>query len=190
MNTSDTRTKLGIDQAAFPELDVQAALEAGEIGTWDWDLATGRMCWSEQMYRNLRLEPDAGGDDLFEHLLMAIDPVERPIVAAAFSEFRSRPGPTRIEARLAGSHGEPRWIVFLGRTIMGNDGGQGHMLGITIESTQRRKNEEASAAAILASEQRLRELTQRLQDLAERQDRQLGASRAQFKRFSIIPQTG
>ena len=33
-----------------------AALEAGEIGTWEWDLADGRMRWSTQMFRNMGVE--------------------------------------------------------------------------------------------------------------------------------------
>jgi PAS domain S-box-containing protein len=134
------------------------------------------------MYRNLGLDQyqDQGGD-LFGRLLKAIHPTERRQVAAAFSEFRSHPGPMRIEARLASRRDGSRWIVFLGRTTLGNDGEPGHMLGITIDSTRRRKSEEASAAAVLVSEQRLRELTRRLQELAERQNRQLGASRAQIQ---------
>lgn len=189
MNTSDTLLRPAINRAAFPEFDVQAALEAGEIGIWDWDLATGRMSWSKQMYHNLGLDTEAS-DNLFGCLLKAINSTERENVAAAFAEFRSRPGPIRIEARLAWPRGESHSIVFLGRTVLGNDGGPGHMLGITIDSTRRRKNEEDSAAAILASERRLRELTERLQDLAERQHRLLGASRAQFKQFSITPRIG
>lgn len=179
LKITDAPSQLAIDKTGFPQFDVQAALEAGEIGTWDWDLATDRMRWSEQMFRNLGLDPNASGD-LFGHLLAAIHPSERQDVAAAFSEFRNRPGPMRIEARLAFPRGEPHWIVFLGRTIIGNDGVPEHMRRITIDSTRRRKNEEVSAAAISASERRLRELTEELQDLAECQHRQLGASRAQI----------
>ena len=46
----------------LPEPDLQLALEAGEIGAWDWDLASGRMHWSEQMYRNIGLDLNEGGD--------------------------------------------------------------------------------------------------------------------------------
>jgi hypothetical protein len=91
------------------------------------------------MYRNLRVNPDTGGD-LFELLLKAIHPSERHSVAAEFSLFRSRLGPMRIEAGLAWAGDEPHWIVFLGRTFAGTeDGGPERMLGITIDSTRRRK---------------------------------------------------
>jgi hypothetical protein len=37
-------------------IQVRLALEAGGIGTWEWELATGQMKWSAQMFRNLGLE--------------------------------------------------------------------------------------------------------------------------------------
>jgi PAS domain S-box-containing protein len=173
-------SKPGATGMGLPEPDLQLALEAGEIGAWDWDLASGRMRWSEQMYRNMGLDPDEGGD-LYQRLLSAIHPIDRKAIAVAFGEFCSRPGPMRIEARLLWPGDEPRWIVFLGRTVLGADGVPARMLGITIDSTRRRKNEEADAAALLESERRLREANERLQELAERRDRQLGASRAQIQ---------
>jgi PAS domain S-box-containing protein len=147
---------------------------------WDWDLAGGLMRWCEQMYRNMGLDPN-DEEDLYQRLLTAIHPIDRNAVAAAFGEFRSRPGPLRIEARLLWPGDDPRWIVFLGRTVLGEDGAPAQMLGITIDSTRRRRNEEAGAAALLESERRLRAANQRQQELAQRRDRQVVASRAQIQ---------
>ncbi|HKS88761.1 MAG TPA: PAS domain-containing protein [Stellaceae bacterium] len=168
------------DDRGAAEPDSESALDAGEIGVWEWELPDGAMRWSAQMYRNLGLAPDEGGD-LHRRLLAAIDPTERDEVAAAFAEFRGRPGPMRIEARLARAGDEPRWIVFLGRTSVGPGGAPERMHGITIDSTRRRKNEEASAAALSESGRRLAELNARLRELATRRGRQLGASRAQMQ---------
>ncbi|MBV9150581.1 MAG: PAS domain S-box protein [Alphaproteobacteria bacterium] len=163
-----------------PDFDVGAALEAGEIGVWEWDLSTGQMRWSAQMFRNLGLEATAEGD-LFSLLLERIHPSEQQRVAAGFAESRARPGPVRLEARLASSGGEPRWIGFLGRTVAGPDGVPTRMHGIAVDSTRRRRRIEAGAAALSESERRLSELNQRLQELAERRSRQLEASRAQIQ---------
>lgn len=57
------------------------------------------------------------------------------------------------------------------------------MHGITIEGTRRRQNEEASATALSESGRRLSELNEKLRELAERRQRQLGASRAQIEAF-------
>jgi PAS domain S-box-containing protein len=160
--------------------DIELALEAGEIGTWEWDLATDRLRWSAQMSRNLWLPPDAAGDDAYRVLLDAIHVDDQAEMAAALDRFHPRLGPLRIEVRLAYPR-EPRWIVFLGQTLAGADGSPTRMLGITIDSTRRRRAEEEAAAALLESEQRLRELTERLQARAERSGRALEASRAQIQ---------
>ena len=163
------------------ELDgVRLALEAGEIGTWDWDLTTGRMDWSAQMFRNMGLRPVARRN-LDRLLLATVHPTDRGPAEAAFAEARKRPGPMRVEARLVWPGDEPHWVVFLGRTIAGPDGAPARMTGITIDSTRRRNNEETSAAALFESERRLREVNRKLQERAERRVRQLGASRAQMQ---------
>ncbi len=102
--------------------DYRQALDAGEIGTWSWDLATGRMRWSAQMFRNLGLEPEAG-DDFFASLMAVIHPSDREATERAFAEFRGRVGPMRVEARLIWPGDEPHWVVFLGcRSVAGADG--------------------------------------------------------------------
>jgi PAS domain S-box-containing protein len=169
----------------IPELgvgpdDTRLALEAGEIGTWDWDLTTGRMKWSAQMFRNLGICPVASGD-LYRRLLEAVHPTERRQAERAFGELGARVGPMRLEVRLVWPQDEPHWVVFLGRTVAGPGGSPARMFGITIDSTRRRDYEETSAAALLESERRLRELNRKLQQRAERRSRQLGASRAQMQ---------
>ncbi|HVC50451.1 MAG TPA: response regulator [Stellaceae bacterium] len=161
------------------DMDMELALEAGEIGTWDWDLSTGRMRWSAQMARNMGRHPDKD-DDVFSLLLEAVHPSDRA-AASAFAAFRTRIGPIRIEARLVWPGDEPHWVVFLGRTLAGPGGVPARMVGITIDSTRRRKTEEAAAVALQESEQRLREVNRKLQQRAERRVQQLGASRAQMQ---------
>jgi PAS domain S-box-containing protein len=159
---------------------LRLAQEAGEIGTWEWDLATRRMTWSAQMFRNLGLEP-AGQGELYPVLLQALHPADRQAAETALAEFRARPGPMRLEVRVIWPSGETRWLVFLGKVAADAAGKPARMLGITIDSTRRRKQEEAAEAALRDSEHRLRELNERLEQLAERRARQLLASRAQIQ---------
>ena len=159
---------------------MRLALEAGEIGAWEWDLATGRMTWSAQMFRNLGLKLGASAD-LYPKLIEALHPDDRAATAASFAEFRSRPGPVRIESRLMQPDENERWVVFLGRTEMDKSGVPRLMRGITIDSTRRRNAEEAARSALRDSERRLQELNERLERLAEERARLLDASRAQIK---------
>jgi PAS domain S-box-containing protein len=171
---------LSVDQLRAQEEHLRLAQEAAEIGTWEWDLATGRMKWSAQMFRNLGLRPGTGGD-LYRALIKAAHPADRDAVEAAFAEFRARPGPIRLELRVVWPREETRWIVFLGKVVADAAGTPVRMLGITIDSTRRRNMQEAAESALRESERRLLELNDRLEQLAERRARQLHASRAQIQ---------
>lgn len=156
------------------------ALEAGEIGTWEWDLKTGRMIWSAQMFRNMRVD-QAAPTGCFEALVDAIHPSDRNVALAAFAEFRTRPGPIRIELRLAEPADDPHWIVFLGSVAADEGGAPAQVFGITIDSTRRQRIEDAAAAALRDSERRLRELNDSLELRAEERARELLVSRAQMQ---------
>jgi PAS domain S-box-containing protein len=127
--------------AATPH-DVQLALQAGGIGTWEWDFTTGRMHWSGQLVRMIGRSPD-GEEPSLDHLLAAMHPDDRRHAAAQMAEFRSRLGPLRIETRFLWPGGETHWLVFLGETLAGADGAPARMLGIVIDSTRRLRGEEA-----------------------------------------------
>jgi PAS domain S-box-containing protein len=159
---------------------VRLALAAGGIGTWEWELPAGRMKWSAQMFHNLGLEARDRGD-LHAALLSAVHPDDREQIASTLARVSTAPGPMRIELRTVWPSGDIHWIVFLGEVVADPDGNPMVMRGITIDSTRRRRIEEAAEAAVRESERRLRELNEKLEQLAEDRARQLDASRAQMQ---------
>src|SRR5438270_13124730 len=80
-----------VEELRAAEEHLRLAQEAGEIGTWEWDLATGRMTWSAQMFRNLGLNPQPEGD-LYRLLLEAVHPADRVFAASTFAVIYSLPG--------------------------------------------------------------------------------------------------
>jgi PAS domain-containing protein len=156
---------------------VRLALEAGGIGTWEWELATGRMKWSAQMFRNLGLAA-WDQDDFDAALLLAVHPEDREQIESALAKFSTAPGPMRVELRAVWPSGDIHWIVFLGEVVADRDGHPTVMRGITIDGTRRRRIEEAAEAALRESERRQRELNDKLEQLAADRARKLDASRA------------
>jgi PAS domain S-box-containing protein len=201
---------------AFEELrareeHLRLAQEAGGIGTWEWDLATGRMLWSAQMFRNLGLEPREGGD-LYRVLIEAVHPSGREHLESLLAEFRTRPGPVRLEVGVVWPGGDLHRIELLGKVVADPAGIPVRMLGITIDGTDRRRDQETvqdfperlrpaiaagksamsqvdevtdreDSEALRDSERRLRQLNETLEHEAERRARQLDASRAQLQAF-------
>ncbi|HET6184308.1 MAG TPA: PAS domain-containing protein [Acetobacteraceae bacterium] len=137
-----TARKLAEHRLRASEEHLRLAQEAGGIGTWERSVATGVMLGSEQMYRLLGREPmpDANLLPILHH---AIHPDDRAAAAEAAEAFLSRPGPLRIELRALWPNGEVHWLVFIGRTDAGPDGRPERMLGVCIDGTARRRQEEA-----------------------------------------------
>jgi|HubBroStandDraft_4_1064222.scaffolds.fasta_scaffold01558_7 PAS domain S-box-containing protein len=175
-----TSRSLSVEQLRVEVEHLRLAQEAGEIGTWEWDLATDRMKWSTQMFRNLGAGPRAGGDSL-EVLIKAVHPADRDMVESAFAQFRTLAGPLRFEFRVVGFRKETRWIVLRGKVEPDAAGVPNRARGVAIDSTRRRSIEVAAESALRESERRLLELNERLEQLAERRARQLLASRAQIQ---------
>jgi len=139
----DISERIATEQALRrSEEHLRLSQEAGGIGTWEWDLQSDRMVWSDQMFRVLGQEPSEH-HDLKRLLLDCVHPDERRTAEDALAAFRSRPGPLRMEVRVLWPKGTTRWIVFLGRVIADPRGTPIRMLGITIDGTSRRQGEDA-----------------------------------------------
>src|SRR3954470_3462895 len=151
------------DNIRAAEEHFRRAQEAGGIGTWEWNLATGRMIWSAQMFRNFGLCPDSTGTPTEagglasvspELLLAPADPEDRARVASLLEEYSGRAGPLRIEYRIVRPDGAVHWIVLLGNVTPGENSSPAAMLGISIDSTRRREVVETAEAALRDRERR------------------------------------
>jgi PAS domain S-box-containing protein len=62
-----------------------------EIGNWDWELATGEVRWSDQMFRILGLEPGVQVPSL-RTIMARTHPEDRPAFGRAMRRLMARPG--------------------------------------------------------------------------------------------------
>jgi PAS domain S-box-containing protein len=124
------------------EAHLRLAAEAAGIGTWEWDLASGEIRWSPEMFRLLGISPDR--DDLYAAWLDAVHPDDRARADATAREHASRAGPCSLEYRLLRPDGEIRWILSRGTTLDDGRGRLVRMFGINIDITERKLAEEAA----------------------------------------------
>ncbi|HEY9419971.1 MAG TPA: PAS domain-containing protein, partial [Thermoanaerobaculia bacterium] len=117
----------GRDLARESEERLQLALDAGRMGTWEWDLLTGSLLWSPGMERLFGLAPGTfeGTLDAFQKHLHPEDkePVVRYLAEAAEGQ-RDRP----VEYRILRPDGELRWIESWGHLFAGEAGRPGRMV--------------------------------------------------------------
>jgi two-component sensor histidine kinase len=117
------------------------ALEAGEIGVWEWDFVSGSFIWDERMRTLWGLPDDAVPTyELFRNALNPAD-VERSDGALLTATNPARDGDYEVEYRVIGiKDGIERWILAQGRAFF-QDGKAIRMVGTARDVTERKQRE-------------------------------------------------
>ncbi len=120
------------------------ALEAGRMGVWDWDVASGRAHWNPGMYELLDLPPGEGLADIGA-LRERVHPDDRPVWEAANARALAQGGEFHLEFRLLLPDGRVRWLVGRGRAVGDGSSAPGgtpqRMLGVNYDVTAWREAE-------------------------------------------------
>jgi PAS domain S-box-containing protein len=117
---------------------VRLALEAGQLGIWEWDVAAGRVRWSARLEAIHGLAPGTFRGTL-EAFHADIHPDDRASVMAAIRQTLERRGDHRVEYRIVLPDGSVRWVEGRGQLI--GDGVERRMLGVCLDITERKAGE-------------------------------------------------
>lgn len=142
--------------------EVEAALKKSEqrlnlsqrfanIGTWDWNIKTNEIFWSE------RISPLFGGEQAeletsYDSFLNAVHPDDRQKVVEAVSKCIEHGMEYDIEHRVVWQDGTVRWVHELGDTVRDQDGNPTNMLGVVQDITRRKEAEENLIQALERAE--------------------------------------
>ncbi|MBN1510556.1 MAG: PAS domain-containing protein [Phycisphaerae bacterium] len=120
----------------------ERAVTAAHVGTWDWDLRTDRIVWSDEHVRmfGLRVEDFDGRPETFTRCVHAED-------HARINEAVARARKDRTlydqEFRVRWPDGTERWIHSTGRFMYDETGQAVRMAGVVQDVTERKRAEEA-----------------------------------------------
>lgn len=141
---------------------IESALDAGEIGIWDWDIASGETYFSPGWVRMLGYEPDEL-DQKFSAWESRIHPADRELIQKALNDHFTQNKPYVVEHRLRTKSGNWRWIQARGRVIKRDSRGEPlRMAGIHRDIDETRRIQEA----LELSEQRHRIISETISDYA------------------------
>jgi PAS domain S-box-containing protein len=147
---------------------LRLAVEAGRMGAWDWEIATGEMKWSDGFYRILgygagEIVPGAASFSAQVH------PDDRAAVEAEMARLSEiREDETIFRTfRLLLPDGTVRWCSSRGRTVHSAAGGPTRMIGLLEDITERKQWEETQKVLVAELEHRTRNLMAVVQSIAQ-----------------------
>jgi PAS domain S-box-containing protein len=129
------------DAARQSEERLRFALEAADMGTWDWDFVTERVQWSENIERLHGLPPGTF-DGSFASYERKIHADDRARVLASIERAIAHGVPHDVEYRIVAPDGTIRWVEGKGRVEM-EHGRPVRMSGVCMNVTRRKQAEAA-----------------------------------------------
>ena len=138
------------------------AQKTAHMGSWEWDMTTGKVSWSDELYRIYGFEPGQF-EPTYEAYLNIVHPDERDRVNQAISAALQEVGTLRQEHRAIRPDGS-EWICHVqGRVIADGNGRPITMVGIAQDITERKRTEEEIKELNRDLERRVNERTAQLQ---------------------------
>lgn len=156
VNVSEDVTEQRVVQQESADLAkrLSLALEAGGLGTWRWDIATGTVEWDARLEQLFGLEPGefAGTFDAYKALL---HPDDAPLTLKTVEQALEEKTSYLVEHRVVWKDGTVRWIQGKGTVTLDAAGHVTGTIGCASDVTEqvllRAERQEATALALEAA---------------------------------------
>lgn len=118
------------------------AQRAANIGSWDWDIRSGELHWSNQIEPMFGFGPGEF-DATYETFLACVHPQDRQRLTDAVNACLEEGKGYAVEHRIIWPDGTVRWVAEAGDVIRDESGKAIRMLGIVRDITKHKQAEEA-----------------------------------------------
>lgn len=129
-----------ITQTRKNEERLSRSQKFANIGTWDWNIQTGELYWSERI-ASLFGYNQSVPETTYENFLNALHPDDKDVVVNAVNDCVQHGKHYDIEHRVIWDDGSEHWLHESGDVIRSNDGSPVHMLGVVRDITARKDAE-------------------------------------------------
>jgi PAS domain S-box-containing protein len=134
---------------------LRLALDAGELGTFRWDMATGVTEWDEKLEALYGLEP-GGFDGTFEGYVRLLHPDDRDDVLRTVNDAVAEKRRYTVEHKVVWPDGTTHWLEGSGRVTLDHNGIVTGTIGCTRDVTEHvlaeRERQRLTLEAIEAAE--------------------------------------
>ncbi len=130
------------DQARSALLDL--AIAAAGIGTFEWDLVTGRLSWDVRLDELFGFAEGAF-EQTIEAFMARLHPDDAPAVGRLLQEAIDSGGDYEAEYRVVAPQAPVRWVAARGRVLRGESGSAVRLLGAAWDVSARRQAQDRLA---------------------------------------------
>lgn len=124
---------------------LQEAQRIAQVGSWEFDVASGWVTWSEELFRIFGLPPDQPAPRYPEYLEFLPSP-EREVLKQSVEMAIARGLPYQVEHPIIRTDGTLRYIVGRGEVVLDEQGKVIKLAGTAADITQRKQAEAALKA--------------------------------------------
>lgn len=129
-----------ITDRKLAEEQLRRALDAAHMGTWDWNLETGKGACSDNLALLYGLDPNTF-DGTYETFLAIVHPNDRDRVQQNTQSTLQKGGDGSLEFRIIRPDGSIRWIESKYQVFTDSTGKPLRISGIKLDITQRKEAE-------------------------------------------------
>jgi PAS domain S-box-containing protein len=142
-----TRRRRAEDALKFSESRLSEAQRVARVGSWEWDVATREVFWSEEQYRLFGFGPDEFLPS-YERFMASVHQEDRKRARKWLGKLAAGNGTTGIEVRIILPNGEIRLLHTLGRTVLDDTGKIVRIVGTSQDITERSKADQKFKALL------------------------------------------
>ena len=136
-----TRTRQMESELRHSQASLLEAQRMARLGNWDWDLTSGALTWSGELFRIFGLDPRASAPTA-EEFLQAVHPDDRARVSATARLAIESGEPFSLDFRIVLPDGTVHIVHEEAEVVRDKVGKPMHMLGTTQDITERMRSEQ------------------------------------------------
>ncbi len=141
-----TERRRAEDALRHREEQLRLALDVARMGTWDWNLVTDKVEWSEDLDDIFR-HPRGAFGGTFQEFFQLVHPEDRASLRAAIDGALAGGDEFETEFRIVSPDGTTPWVNGRGRVFRDMLGRPVRMVGVGLDVTGRKQSERELQAA-------------------------------------------
>lgn len=153
VGTEISARKASEERLRASEERLRLAQAAARMGTWEWDMRTNVVTWSEEMEDTFGV-PRGSFAGTFEAFIASVHPDDRGTMLASAQRLLDE-GFNDVEHRVVLPDGSIRWLAGRGQVFVDENGERIRAIGVGIDITERKLVEEELRRANLAKDELL-----------------------------------